>query len=236
MKIRIALAAGWLLVRLVAGVPALEAIPRDARGVNGGAPVLRLEDAGELEARLAAEAFRAVAAYYRELGFTLPEETSLRVLFQDPIIIAGRLWDHAHGVFDPLSGTIWMIRYHAEQFQSCRLFGRAPSPELYRAILAHEFAHYINSLVSPGLIPTVDEAIAATVQFELLEPSLRAEILASYAIEAYSSFRELSMSAYVYQPDAFLLACYCYNSSHPVVFRRLLEQRGPLLKDPFFID
>jgi hypothetical protein len=239
MKTRFFLTAAWLLIRLAstpAGIPALDASPLDAARVEGGTPALRLEGASELEENLAVGALRAATAYYRELGFALPSDASVKVIFQDPIVIEGRVWEHAHGVFDPDTATIWMIRYDSEQFQTCRLFGREPAPDLYRAILAHELAHFINSRVSPGLVPTVDEAIAATVQFELLEPALRAEIMADYEIETFTSFRDLCMSAYMNEPDAFLLGCFCYNSSHPVVFRRLLEQRGPVLKDPFFID
>jgi len=239
MKIKVFFAAAFLLIFLLngpAGLPAQEAVLRDAGIAEDNTPALRLEQASELEARLAADALRETAAYFRGLGFSLPAEASVKVLFQDPIVIKGRTWDCAHGVFDPDTATIWMIRYDSEQFQSCRLFGLEPIPELYRAILVHEFTHYMNSLVSPGLIPTVDEAIAGTVQFALLEPSLREEILENYEIKKFGSFRDLCMSAYMNEPDDFLLASYRYNSSHPVVFRRLLEQRGPVLKDPFFID
>jgi hypothetical protein len=239
MKIKVFFAAALLLIRLLNGpavLPAQEAVSRDTAAVEGNTPALSLEQASVLEAQLAADALRETVAYFRDLGFSLPAEASVKVLFQDPIIIKGRVWDCAHGVFDPETATIWMIRYDSEQFQSCRLFGLEPRPELYRAILVHEFTHYINSLVSPGLIPTVDEAIAGTVQFMLLEPSLREKILASYEIKNFGNFRDLCMSAYMNEPDDFLLASYSYNSSHPVVFRRLLEQRGPVLKDPFFID
>ena len=183
MKIKVIFAAAWLLIRVwtgPAGLPAQEAVPRDAAIAEHNTPALSLEQASELEARLAADALRETAAYFRDLGFSLPSEASLKVLFQDPIVIKGQVWDCAHGVFDPDTATIWMIRYDSEQFQSCRLFGLEPRPELYRAILVHEFTHYMNSLVSPGLIPTVDEAIAGTVQFALLEPSLREKILAGY--------------------------------------------------------
>lgn len=225
-------------------VPATASTPVDELGgTNGevlgretGLRALRLEGASELETRLAAGAFRDTVAYYRELGFPLPEEASIRVLFQDPIIIGGRVWSCAHGVFAADTATIRMIRYESDRFQSARLFGRVPCPELYRAILVHELAHFLNSMVSPGLLPTMDESIAGTVQFELLEPALRAEILSSCEFKKLESFRDLCMLAYVNQPDTFLLACYCYNSGHPVAFRRLLEQRGPALKDPFFID
>jgi hypothetical protein len=71
---------------------------------------------------------------------------------------------------------------------------------------------------------------------EVEGPALRKEILESYPIEKIRSVRDLCLSAYLNQPDTFLLACYCYNKEHPIMFRRFLEQRGPVLKDPFFID
>ena len=236
MKVKRYFAAALLGLLVTAGIPALDVPTRENQLARGTFQALRLEGASKLEQQLAVEAFQKVVAYYRDLGFPLQKEASVRVLFQDPIIIEDRVWDCAHGVFDPKTATIWMIRYASEQFRTCRLFGHEPTPELYQAILAHEFAHFLNSQVSPGLVPTIDEAIAATVQFELLEPALRKEILESYTIEKIRGVRDLCLSAYMNQPDTFLLACYCYNKEHPIMFRRFLEQRGPVLKDPFFID
>jgi hypothetical protein len=236
MKIKGSFVAAFCGLLVISGSPALEINLRGHQGLEVKEPALRLEGASELEERLAAHAFQDTVAYYRDLGFPLPAEASVDVIFQDPITIEGRVWECAHGVFDSKTSTIWLIRYASEQFRTCRLFGREPTPELYQAILAHEFAHFLNSQISPGLIPTIDEAIAATIQFELLEPALRKEILESYPIEKIRSVRDLCLSRYLNQPDPFLLACYCYNKEHPIMFRRFLEQRGPVLKDPFFID
>jgi hypothetical protein len=197
---------------------------------------IHLENAGELEQALSMQAYEEVRAYYEELGYAIPEDAVPSVLFEDRISLDGRKVPDALGLFDPDPMSIHLVHFESDKFQERGFLGAPPSVELYYSIIVHEFAHYVNALVSPGLLPPADEFIASTVQLELMDPDTRRNVLASTEIKKFSSCRDIILSAYWFAPDNFILACYCYSSEHPGMLMRFLEQTNPKIKDPLFID
>ena len=74
------------------------------------------------------------------------------------------------------------------------------------------------------------------MQLDLMDTETRKNILNSAEVEKFSSCREITLSAYWFGPDNFILACYCYSKEHPEMFMRYLRQTNPKIKDPLFID
>lgn len=188
------------------------------------------------EERCVREAVPQVIRYYRELGFDVPEHLQVKFVFQSVLQIHGEEIDYALGIFDPGSTTVFMCSHSAPAFSESRMFGCPGSKELYRSIIVHETAHFINSVIAPGLHPTLDEAVAATVQFSLMDERLREKIFSTTAAPLFGSYRDISMAAYLYGPEGFLVACYTYLDAHPPVLKRCLSSKGPMVKDPFLIE
>ncbi len=182
------------------------------------------------------EAVPQVVQFYRELGFEVPDNLQLRFRFQSSLCLNGQELDYALGIFNPGTNTVFMCSYKAAAYANCRMFGSTGSAQLYRSILVHETAHFINSVIAPGLHPTIDEAVAATVQFSLMESNVRRRISGAVDAPRFTSYRDISMGAYLYSPEGFLLACYAYMQAHPTVLKRCLNSRTALIKDPFLIE
>jgi hypothetical protein len=197
---------------------------------------IRIENASELEESLSIQAYEVVKDYYEGLGFSIPEDASPFIIFQDRISLEGRNVPDALGLFDPDSMSIQLVHMDSNKFQQRGFLGAQPTVEVYYSIIVHELAHYLNALVSPGLLPPADELIASTVQLDLMNPRTRENILSSTQVERFTSCRDITLSAYWFGPDNFILACYCYSKEHPNMFMRYLRQTNPKIKDPLFID
>ncbi len=197
------------------------------------------ENVCPFEEQCVQESILRVINFYRELGFYVPEKLlkrKLHFVFQELIHFHGMDLDYAIGIFDPDSSTILMCSYYSSVFSQCTLFGYEGSQELYRSIIVHETAHFINSVISPGLHPTLDEAVAATVQFSLMDEQLRKLICASVKAPIFRSYRDISMGAYIYGPEGFLVACYMYMHVHTSILKRCLNQKCTPVKDPFLLN
>jgi hypothetical protein len=197
---------------------------------------IRIDNASELEESLSIQAYGEVKDYYEGLGFSIPEDASPYIVFQDRISLNGRNVPDALGLFDPDSMSIRLVHYESEKYQQRGFLGVPPAVEVYYSIIVHEFAHYLNALVSPGLLPPADELIASTVQLELMDPQTRDYVLSCTEVERFTSCRDITLAAYWFGPDNFILACYSYSKEHPGMFIRYLEQTNPKIKDPLFID
>ena len=197
---------------------------------------VHLENASEVEQQLVVRAYAEVKAYYEELGYSVPGDVAPSVVFQDRISLDGRKVPDALGLFDPDSMGIRLVHFESEKFQQRGFLGAPATIDLYYSIIVHEFSHFINALVSPGLLPPADELIASTVQLELMEPDTRTSIYESTDVKRFASCRDITLSNYWFAPDNFILACYCYSEEHPGMFMRFLNQTNPKIKDPLFID
>jgi len=228
----------WFVVLSIgaAGVVQMPASPLDADHPASVCEQLVIENATDLESQLTRVAFPKVMEYYRMLGFPIPPDCSLRMVFQDQIEVDGRTVDHALGIFDRSTTTIYMIHYNSEQFQNCSSLGIGSCEELYFAILIHEMAHFANSVVSPGLVITIDELIACTVQLSLMDAELRERILSSTEVKRFRNVRELRITKYRNHTDNFILASYCFSVDRPDMFVRFLKQTNPPLRDQLLFD
>jgi hypothetical protein len=45
-------------------------------------------------------------------------------------------------------------------------------------------------------------------------------------VKRFSSCRDITLHAYWFGPDNFILACYCYSSEHLGMFMRFLDPAG----------
>jgi hypothetical protein len=192
--------------------------------------------ATHLEQRLAIRAFETVVEYYEQLGYSLPGDSHLTDLFQDPIHIEGKDILYAHAIYDSDSRAIRMIRYHSDQFQGSTILGQSPSLDMYYSILAHESAHYMNSLISPDMDVIIDEAVACYVQLSLMNNGLRDVILSRIQGTEFRTYRQINMAAYITDADSFVVACYRFIVAHPKFLKLFLDDRIAPVKDPMMID
>ncbi|UCF98425.1 MAG: hypothetical protein JSV89_02565 [Spirochaetaceae bacterium] len=77
----------------------------------------------------------------------------------------------------------------------------------------------------------MDELIACTVQLDLMDPQTRDSILNCTDVRKFSTCRDVTLCAYWFDPDNFILACYYYSKEHPGMFMRFLNQTNPKIKD-----
>jgi hypothetical protein len=132
-------------------------------------PQIVVQDATEVERQLSIRAFEAVKQYYRELGYTVAEDAAPTIVFQDRISLEGRNVPDALGLFDPDSMRIHLVHFESQKFQDRGFLGAPATEDVCHSIIVHECSHYLNALVSPGLLPPEDELIACTVQLDLMD-------------------------------------------------------------------
>ena len=198
---------------------------------------IRIENASELEENMIFQAYREVKAYYEELGFTIPEDVSPSIIFQDQISIKGEVRPDNLGLFDPATFSIRLVRFESQKFQQQSYLGVEATPYVYYSLIVHELAHYMNALVSPGLPYASNEMIAGTVQLELIDPETRERILGTGEAMRLSSYRDVSLSTYnEIGPQNFILASYGYCKKYPKMLSRFLNQKIPEIKDSFLYD
>ena len=78
---------------------------------------IRIENASELEESLSIQAYEVVKDYYEGLGFSIPEDASPFIIFQDRISLEGRNVPDALGLFDPDSMSIRIVHLDSDMFQ-----------------------------------------------------------------------------------------------------------------------
>ena len=139
------------------------------------------------------------------------------------------------GLFELDSMVVRIVRFDSRMFQHQGFLGDT-SENMYYSIIVHEFAHYMNALVSPGLSYVSSELIAGAVQVDLMNPETRLRMLSREGITRFSTYRDISFSTYLQGPQNFIVASYLYCNEHPKMFLRFLNQRIPEIKDPFFFD
>jgi len=190
--------------------------------------------ATEYEQVCAGKAARAVDEFYQGLGFEGGGMELPRVVFMDEVSVGTQDIDWALAIYDRPGNTIRACHYQSGLFQRNGRFEKCDKNALYFSILVHEFAHYYNSMISPGLPPAVDEAIAGFVQYSLMAPDLRIQLLESTS-DGFGSYRDVVLSRYLNDPDDFLGSSYLYLRKHPRMLQRWLIHQEPLPKDPLFL-
>jgi uncharacterized membrane protein YwaF len=69
-----------------------------------------------------------------------------------------------------------------------------------------------------------------------MDQELREKMLKRAGAESFRSYRDITMAAYINNPDGFLGASYLYLHHHPGMVQRILRGRAPLSKDPMFME
>ena len=197
---------------------------------------IRIEHANKLEEDLTIQAYREVKAYYKRLGFSMPDDIRPAIIFQDQITINGEVRPDNVGLFDPETTSIRLIHFESQKFQQLHYLGIEATSDIYYSLIVHELAHCLNAFVSPGLTYAANELIAGNVQMELMDPETRERILSIGGEIMLSSYRDVSLSAYHnYGPQNYILASYGYCKEHPKMLLRFLNQKVPEIKDPFLL-
>jgi hypothetical protein len=215
---------------LIGIILVLVAAPFRAHGVS--TPSVVVEGATPFETECALAAMDYVATMYRELGATLSSGQTCRIVFQDEVTIDGEVVYGILGRFDSRDRTVYMLHFESPGFSGSDREGLPDLQSKYRLIVAHEIAHYFNSLLPTQPNPVLDECIAGYVQYTWLEPGLRdllAEGNSTYEIRTLTG---ISMLAYRSDPEGFLLAGYRYFRDHPAVLRRSVRGNPPPVRDP----
>ncbi|UCF98426.1 MAG: hypothetical protein JSV89_02570 [Spirochaetaceae bacterium] len=77
---------------------------------------ISLHDATETERTLTIRIFAEVTAYYQWLGFSIPEDVSPTIVFQDTVSLEGRTVPDALRLFDPDSMSIRLVHFGFQKF------------------------------------------------------------------------------------------------------------------------
>ncbi|MBT3273825.1 MAG: hypothetical protein HN368_11765 [Spirochaetales bacterium] len=194
-----------------------------------------IENATDFEETLAIQAFSDVKKYYENFGFSIPEGLPPTIFFQDRLTISGGAPSESMGLFDHDSMSVWIVHFKSPKFQRQGYLGDK-SANMYYSIIVHEFAHYMNALVSPGLPHATNELIAGVVQVDLMNPETRRRILSKGGVLKFSSYRDVTLFTYFRGPQNFILASYYYCMEHPKMLLRFLNQTVPEIRDPFLFD
>ena len=203
---------------------------------SAAGPQIVVEGASPLENSVVRAAYGAVLSWYADKGYQVGPNPGPRVIVQQQITCEGLEAPEAFGLYNPETGNIHLVGYESQMFREGRFLATAPSVGLYRSLIVHELAHFVNSILALNMSPAFDELVAATVQFETMEPSLRAEIIAGANPVDFGSVREITISAYWQQPVGFLVGAYLFGAGCPCLVSNIIAGRGPKLKDPLYVE
>lgn len=156
------------------------------------------------------------------------------MFFMNTVLVGSKSIDWALAIYDRHENAVRVCRYRSDIFQNNDRFNGCSRRAVYYSIIVHEFAHSYNEMISPGLPPAVDEAIAGFVQYSLMDPVLRDQLLRK-AHPGFGSYRDIVLNRYINAPDDFLGSAYIYLRDHPSIMKRWLLHQEPLPKDPLFM-
>ncbi len=170
-----------------------------------------LVEATEEEEALTCAALERVLGYFSDLGFAVAPQ--LRVVFIDELPLADD--GIAFASFERARRTIEIARPGAPGTDDLRFWGLDWSAELVSAVLLHEIVHATVEQIAPDRIPFIlAEFVGSAVQFELMDPALRARILGSSRRYSYAALGpELGLD-FAIDPQSFGVRSYVYEQAH----------------------
>lgn len=214
-------ASTWLLSIALTGFAVMPPAAQAADGENCGYKGVRIQDASAAEAESSCLALKQVLGLFAQLGLSI--EPEVRLQFQDevylPLSATGGDKVRVHGYFDSSSFEIFQTHFQSGYQQSTRKpWGLMWNNELAHSFVLHEVSHlvamkYLQSIGRPEkkISSAWHEAIAYAVQFELMDPQLRAKIIARYPALAADLFADPSyFSPIIYRadPDEYAVKVY----------------------------
>lgn len=173
------------------------------------------------EAESSCVALKQVLELFTKLG--LPVEPEVKLQFQDevylPLSATGGDKVRVHGYFDSSSFEIFQTHFQSGYQQNTRKpWGLKWNDELAHSFVLHELSHlaamkYLKSIgrSEKKISSAWHEAIAYAVQFELMDPQLRAKIISRYPALASDLFADPSyFSPIIYRadPDEYAVKVY----------------------------
>jgi len=190
------------------------------------------------EEELVREALDAALCFYEGLGYAIPESERLTVVFAETISLGGVEITYAHGIYDSRNRTVYMVEMDSARFRASKILRLPACEELYFSILVHECAHFINSCICSTICISLDECLACTVQLSCMDSRLRDQVLGrGGAVPVrFRTYREITLGAYIADPDGFVLGSYAFGKDNPRILARILEGRAAPVKDPMLME
>ncbi|MEQ8967805.1 MAG: hypothetical protein RID91_18465 [Azospirillaceae bacterium] len=164
---------------------------------------------------------RVRAFFASALG--LDADVPVRLAFEDRLAIAqvpvSGYYMKDEGIarvlaFDarPPEGTVWS-RIHA-------------SRDFHASVVAHEIAHALIDALIPGRLNYLaEEFVAYTVEFAVLDPAVREEIMARYGARPFADLAHVNAAVYMVMPDVFGVRAYQTWRAEPGILDDLVEGR-----------
>uniref|UniRef100_A4WYL8 Uncharacterized protein n=1 Tax=Cereibacter sphaeroides (strain ATCC 17025 / ATH 2.4.3) TaxID=349102 RepID=A4WYL8_CERS5 len=236
---------GWcaglivLLLALTTARPAAAACGLAGVSVSGSA-----EEVAE-----ACDVLAEVTGYFRALGFSLEPEVT--VVFADRIEIelpaepsgtepSAAVRAQISGCYDFRQDRVCVVSGHRDLPHDRQPWGLDWSPPVARSILTHELVHAAVSDIlgpqTPDLGMVWHEFIAYAVQFHLMPPALRAEVLARHPeATAFAAPERVNPMSYALDPDAFAISAFLFAEEQGggAFIRQLLTGSAPFSTDEF---
>jgi hypothetical protein len=161
------------------------------------------------EAGLACDQYAAVQAYFAGLGFEAAP--AVRVKFEETVHLSESPGSYAvTGEFIPDEDLIEMTSPDSKAPARILHWQQPWSREMAASVLEHELVHaFVNAIVPSPLARAWNEFVAYAVQFELMQPALRRNILAAYPkAEPYDQKSSVCDLSYLLDFDLFGLRAY----------------------------
>lgn len=161
-------------------------------------------DAAELE--IACGALADVGAYFRRAGFDIAPKFSLHFADRSAAHSFSQL--SSHGYFN--ARQLQIVVYRTSDVSA---WGLPWSQGLAISFLHHELAHMATWQVTDGDFTRLrrewHEFIAYVVQFDLMNPTLRADLLAKQSqVHAFDHLMQINEFTYHMNPEVFAVAAY----------------------------
>jgi hypothetical protein len=190
--------------------------PAAAENGNCGFQLVTIKGTA-VEVEQSCAALAKVLQTFAAIGFRIDPE--FRLIFKDQVFVerldqAGQLDAlRVLGFFDSRRSLIEMTSFQSSHQEERRPWGVIWGPEIAGSILHHELAHMATfAVLGDGYWrtdPSWLEFIAYSIEFEVMDPSLRAQILANNpSAEAFEGVLKVNPMLHGADPDRFGLRSY----------------------------
>jgi hypothetical protein len=173
---------------------------------NCGYSQVQIQNATPIELQRTCEVINVVAKLFEPVGIKL--DPKVTYVFQDKVEVKidGEVYS-PYGYYDTDSHIIPMVHFISGKDQGRTSWDEDWNEDLAVSFLIHETTHmYVIGFMGDSFknIPHVwHESVAYYVQFETMEPSLRAKILKNMSMDAFEDPSLVSEDIYEMNPEVF---------------------------------
>lgn len=187
-----------LLVRTIAAAVTMAPMFSWASGME-------IVDATPLETAAARTSLDRIVNYFKSIGANV--DPSFKVIFKDEVLLPGSDTS-VFGYFDTDTKEIHILHFESPQQSDRRPWQQAWNNEIAESFLVHEMTHMVATSYMGDDFKRIShawhEALAYTVQFQMMSPSLREAIAAaSERPQPFSGQDMINSFIYEADPDAF---------------------------------